>query len=58
MNSCQHDIDVKMVNGTMVSFCKKCGKIFSQQTSNNRISCESQLTWGFSNDGSKQILHD
>ena len=59
MDSCVHNIDVKMVNGVMVSYCTKCGKILNQQNSQfPQPTCEGQMTWGFTSDGSKQILHD
>jgi|GEM_PF-6354826 len=28
---CNHDIDVKVVDGFMVTYCRKCGAIFSTQ---------------------------
>lgn len=32
-NQCNHNIDVKMVNGDYVSFCTKCGAILDKKSS-------------------------
>ena len=31
-NQCCHDVDIKFLNGSYISFCKKCGKILDIYT--------------------------
>lgn len=58
---CQHDVETKVENGMIITFCKKCGKILDTRPISTNITCDSvKINWnegGIKNNGG-QILHD
>lgn len=55
---CEHDISIKVENGMIITYCKKCGAILDTKPANNNqytISC-CQIEGDIPNNGG-QILH-
>ena len=55
MENCKHDIEIKNVNGLIITYCKVCGKILSQQTAQTTVKQETPNSDLRDNGG--QILH-
>ena len=55
-NDCEHEIETKVENGYIITYCTKCGEIFDSKP----VPSEREVHWneGLVHDNGGQILHD